>query len=119
MPGGDQFLLELQVVLDDAVVDDDRASGVVAVRVGVFLGGPAVRGPAGVADAVFAGERFGGERVFQAAELAGAAPDFDAAVVDDRDAGGIVSAVFEAAQTLDQNRHDLFRADVPDDPAHD
>ncbi len=38
-------------VLDDAVVDDRDLSGGVAVRVGVAVGGPAMGGPAGVAEA--------------------------------------------------------------------
>ena len=56
-PSAMQLVLQLEVVLDDAVVDDDGAAGVVAVRVGVLFGGPAVGGPARVADAVVAGER--------------------------------------------------------------
>ena len=55
---GDEFValggelgLEGEVVFDDAVVDDDEGAGAVAVGVGVLLGGAAVGGPAGVADA--------------------------------------------------------------------
>ena len=49
-----QLLLQIEVVLDDAVVDDDDLAGAVAVRVRVLLGRPAVRRPARVADAVVA-----------------------------------------------------------------
>ena len=49
-----QLLLQVEVVLDDAVVDDDDLAGAVAVRVRVLLGRPAVRRPARVADAVVA-----------------------------------------------------------------
>ena len=49
---GDEGGFELEVVFDDAVVDDDERAGAVAVGVGVFFGGAAVGGPAGVADAV-------------------------------------------------------------------
>ena len=52
-----QLVLQLEVVLDDAVVDDDDAAGAVAVRMGVLFGRPAVRRPAGVADAVQAVDR--------------------------------------------------------------
>ena len=52
-----QLLLQLEVVLDDAVVDDDDPAGAVAVRMRVLLGRPAVRRPARVADAVVALER--------------------------------------------------------------
>ena len=47
-----ELVLQLEVVLDDAVVDDDDPAGAVAVRMRVFLGGTAVRRPARVADAV-------------------------------------------------------------------
>ena len=63
-----QLVLELEVVLDDAVVDDDDAAGAVAVRVGVLLGRPAVRRPARVADAVVAVERVGLDRVLEACD---------------------------------------------------
>ena len=52
-----ELVLQLEVVLDDAVVDDDDLAGAVAVRVRVFFGRPAVRGPARVADAVVAVDR--------------------------------------------------------------
>ena len=54
-----QLLLQVEVVLDDAVVDDDDLAGAVAVRMGVLLGRPAVGRPARVADAVVAGDRLG------------------------------------------------------------
>ena len=54
-----QLLLQIEIVLDDAVVDDDDAAGAVAVRVRVLLGRTAVRRPARVADAVLALERVG------------------------------------------------------------
>ena len=47
-----QLFLQLEIIFDDAVVDDDDLAGAVAMRVRVFFGGTAVRGPAGVADAV-------------------------------------------------------------------
>ena len=50
-------LLQIEVVLDDAVVDDDDLAGAVAVRMRVLLGRPAVRRPARVADAVVAVDR--------------------------------------------------------------
>ena len=52
-----ELLLEIEVVLDDAVVNHDDLAGAVAVRMRVLLGRPAVRGPTRVADAVVAGER--------------------------------------------------------------
>ena len=48
---GDEGVFEGEVVFDDAVVDDDESAGAVAVGVGVFFGGAAMGGPAGVANA--------------------------------------------------------------------
>ena len=64
-PSAIELALDLEIVLDDAVVDDDDAAGAVAMRVRVLFGGPAVRGPARVAEAVHAGERFPWMRVFE------------------------------------------------------
>ena len=51
VPGLEQALLELIVVLDDAVVNDGDLAGLVEVRMGVFVGRRAVGGPARVGDA--------------------------------------------------------------------
>src|ERR1039457_3131318 len=47
-----ELLLECQVVFDDAIVHHHAVAFAVAVRVGIFLGGAAVGGPARVTDAV-------------------------------------------------------------------
>ena len=47
-----QLALQRQVIFDDAVMHDHNAPGAVAMRMRVLLGGPAVRRPARVADAV-------------------------------------------------------------------
>ena len=70
---GDEGLLELEVVFDDAVVHDDEGSGAVAVGVGVFLSGAAVSGPAGVAYAVGAVQGGLVDDDFEVFELAGGA----------------------------------------------
>ena len=114
-----ELLLQIEVVLDDAVVDDDDPAGAVAVRMRVLFGRPAVRRPARVADAVLAVERLGRDHFLEPRQLAGAAPQLDRAVAHDRHAGRIVAAVFEPAQPVDEDRKDLLRADVADDAAHD
>ena len=60
-----QFELQIEVVLDDAVVDDHDLAGAVAVRMCVFLGRPAVRRPARMADAVVAADRVVDDHFFQ------------------------------------------------------
>ncbi len=96
-------LLELQVVLDDAVVGDDHAAHPVGVSVG--LRGAAVGGPPGVAEADGAVEGLGAEGLFEAGELALGAADADlAGVVGDGDAGGVIAPVFEPSQAVEEER---------------
>ena len=67
-----QLSAQLAEILDDAVVHDREPVG--GVRMGVVLGRPAVRCPAGVADADRAGERFARERCFEVLQLAFGTP---------------------------------------------
>ncbi len=48
---GDQFILQLEEVLDDAVMHYDHPLGLPEVRVGIARGGRAVRRPASMANA--------------------------------------------------------------------
>ena len=71
-----ELVLQIEIVLDDAVVDDDDAAGAVTVRMRVLLRRPAVRRPSRVADAVRAVDRIDADRLFrdsQACPLTGAA----------------------------------------------
>ncbi len=98
---GQQFRLELRIVLDDAVVDDGQSARIGEVRVGVLVGGAAVGGPAGVADAGQGPrQRRGGEFLDQVGQFAGLLAGFDARRREHRHAGGVVSAVFEAPEAL-------------------
>ena len=93
--------------------------GAVAVRVGVFLGGTPVRGPAGVADAVGAVQRLEADDLFQVAQLALGAADLQAfAVAGDRNAGGVVAAVLEPAQAVNDDRHYALLTNVSNNAAH-
>jgi hypothetical protein len=38
---------------------------------------------------------------------------------DDSDAGGVIAAVFEALESVEDQRDNFFRADVTDDSAHE
>jgi hypothetical protein len=116
---GDERGFELEVVFDDAVVDDDEGSGAVAVRVGVFFGGASVGGPAGVADAVGAVDGVVGEDFGEVAELAGGAAELErVAAAGDGYAGGVVAAVFEAGKTFHDDGDAGLWTDVTDDSTH-
>ncbi len=51
MPGLGQPVLQLEIIFNDAVVDQGEFSGGIQVRVGIGIGWGAVGGPAGVTDA--------------------------------------------------------------------
>ncbi len=114
-----ELLLEREIVLDDAVVDHDDLAGAVAVRMGVLFGGTSVSGPARVADAVGAVHRLEADDLFEVAQLALGAADFEPfAVAGDRDARGVVSAILEPLEAIeDHGNHALF-TDVSDDSTH-
>ena len=117
---GEELGLQLSVVLDDAVVDDGEPVVIGQVRVGVVVGGSAVGRPAGVPDAGGAvGERVALQVVAEDAELARALAHTQIALtVDDGDAGGVVSAVFETGQARKKDGLALARAHVSDDSTH-
>ena len=103
-----QLALQVEVVLDDAVVHDDDLAAAVLVGMRVLFGRAAVRGPARVPHAVDALQRIGLDRLLEIRELARAAAPLDLAVAHDGHAGRVVAAVFEPPQAVDQNRHDLL-----------
>ena len=111
-------LLERQVVLEDPVVDDHDRAGAVGVRVGVLLGGPPVGGPARVTDPEGAVERALAEGRLEVAETPGTAPDLEHPVGDDGDARGVVPAVLEALQAVEDDAGCASRTDVPNDSTH-
>ena len=111
-----ELRLQLAEILDDAVVDDGEPVG--RVRVGVGLVRLAVGRPAGVADADGARERRLGELDLEVAQLALGAPALQPPVLQRGDAGGIVAAVFEPLQRLDDLRRDRRLAEDADDAAH-
>ena len=108
---------QVEVILDDAVMDDGDGAGL--VRMGVALGRTAVRGPSRMADADATRERRLVDELAQVAELADGAPDIHAAGRGQRrDAGRIVAAIFEAAEAAEQDWRRFARADITDYSAH-
>ena len=116
---GFELMLERKVVLDDAVMHHHHVALAIAVRVRVLLGGPAVRGPARVADAERAIHRVHPDGLFQVAQLAfGAAHGQLAVVAINRQPGRIVSAILQPPQAFQNDRNGVLRADVAHNSAH-
>ncbi len=115
----EQLLALLFVILDDAVVHQRHALADVRMRVG--LGNAPMGGPAGVADAQHRIEAFGlGRRGHFRHATRATHPAYLGAlgVVDHRDAGGIVTAVLKALQTLDQHWYHVAIGDCTHDSTH-
>ena len=110
------FALRL-VVLDDAVVHQ-RQLAMADVRMRIAFGHAAVGGPAGVADAEGGVEALGDRRGFHLGDAAGAAHAAHGFAIDHRDAGGIVAAVFQPLEPIDQQRDHITIGDGTDDSAH-
>src|SRR5215469_6151466 len=114
-----QLFFQLEIILDDSVVDDHVLTRAIAVGVRVFLRWTPVCCPTRVAYAVGAVKRGLLNRFLEVAEFSGSAPNFKFAVCPNHgDAGRIVTAIFQFAQALDNDRNNFLRADVADNTAH-
>jgi hypothetical protein len=71
-----------------------------------------------MADADIAGERLHAELAGQIAQLAFGAAPRDCAMLERRDAGAVIAAIFEALQRVDEARRNRLDTDDSDNPAH-
>ena len=91
-----QMVFEVQVIFDDAVVHDGELAALARLRVRVDVARRAVRRPARVADAERAGDRLAAlDQLAEHAQSALGLCHADAVLRKDRDARGIIPAVFE------------------------
>lgn len=114
---------DFHVVFYDAVVHEKKPAFAVGMRVGVFDRHPAVGGPAGVRDAVREfGFGFSGVRnlVHQCRNFAYRLEGFHSVRrVSDGDSGGIVPAVFEPFEPVEEDLVGVFAVTrVGEDSAH-
>ena len=101
---GGELVTQRPEVFDDAVVDHRESRR--RVGMGVGLGRLAMRRPAGVADADRAREGMGRELGLEILEFALGAPPLEPPVLEGRDAGRVVAAVFESLERLDDGPRD-------------
>ena len=111
-------LAQFGEVLDDAVVHHGDAPVARHVRMRVRLARAPVRCPAGMPDAARAREIEVPGRVGESIDLALAMEHLQLAVLLDGDAGGIVPAVLEALQAVDENVLNRTRSGIANDAAH-
>jgi hypothetical protein len=116
----DEFSLQFEIILDNAVVNHDEAASAIAMGMRVFLCRASMRGPTGVANAEGPIERVLTENLFEVDELALGAADFKrgARRAADSDARRVVSAIFQSPQSLDDDRDYFFGTNVTDNSAH-
>jgi hypothetical protein len=107
---------QLQVVLDDAVVDHRHP--LEGVGVGVLVGGAAVGGPAGVADAGGARHRLDREAGDEVLQLPLGPHHLEPARPDGGDARRVVATVLEPCKPAEQHVSRAAGADVSDDSTH-
>src|SRR5687768_92925 len=100
-------------------MDHDHAAGAIAMRVRVLFSGPSVRGPTRVTDAVSAVEWTETNRLFEIAQLAFSAANFQLVTfVHHGNAGRVVTAILELAQAVDDQRHHLFVPYITNNSTH-
>ena len=117
--GGEQFLFERVVIFDDAIVNDGDFAGLIEVRMGIFVRGRAVRGPARVADAEISLDRFGFQKARKAfADFAHFLANEQIAATHHSHAGAVIAAIFQPPQSFEQDGRGRLFANVSNDAAH-
>ena len=93
-------------------------NAVAGVRMGIALARPSVGGPARVSDSNRAGERCAGKPLLEVLELAFRAQPRQVSVLKRRDAGGIVAAIFQPLERVDELIGNRLAAENSDYSAH-
>jgi hypothetical protein len=111
-----EHLAQLAEILDDAVMHDGDAFG--GMRMGVVLGRLAVGGPAGVTDPGMTVERGIVQPLLEILQLALGTPPVELLAFQRRDPCGIVTAIFQPLQGIDQLLRDGCAPQNADYAAH-
>src|SRR6267154_4297016 len=113
-----QLFAQRRIIFDHAVVHKRDFSALVKVRMGIFVGHFSMSSPARVADAVLPRGRFLGHQFGQVSDPSGAFARLDLLTVYDGDAGGIVTAIFEPPQPVQEYGRRFCAADISDNSTH-
>src|SRR6185503_16920520 len=88
------------------------------MRMRIGVAGQTVRGPAGMTNAQRAGDRFFRDELLEARHAADALSDLEFPVMYKAHSRGIIPAILESPQALDQEWRSRGLADVSNDAAH-
>src|SRR5437879_3717625 len=113
-----QLFAQRRIIFDHAVVHKRDFSALVKVRMRVFVGHFSMSSPARVADAVLPRGRFLGHQFGKVRDPSGTLARLDLLPVYDGNAGGIVAAIFEAAQAVQEYGGSFCAADISDNSTH-
>ena len=114
-----QLFPELRIVFNDAIVDHGKLIVIAHVRVRIDVRGFPVGGPAGVPDAGVAGQGCAAlDLGIQVFDHAAGLDHVDALLPQHRDAGGVISSIFQFFQPIQQNGGCVLAAGKTDDSTH-
>ena len=114
-----KLVLDLKVVLDDAIVHNGQLSRIAHVGMGIAHAGFPVRCPAGVSHAGGGSRRrFGAQKPFQGIELALCLHHAELALLYAGDASGIVASVLKPVQFFDNKGHCRSVSGIADYSTH-
>src|SRR5436190_11354330 len=114
----DELLFKRLIIFDHTVVHEREFTTGVEVRVCVFIGHFSVRGPACVTDPKRPRKRSLRDQLGKCRNAAGTFAGLEAPSINDRNACGIVAAIFKTPQPVEQNGHCFGAANVANNSAH-
>jgi hypothetical protein len=114
----DKILAQFQEIFYDAVMHHHHFTGHAKVWVGVASVWLAVGCPACMSDPQLTVQGRFVYQALKAGKLARVPPDLDVAVLQDRQAGRVVAAVFQPFQSVQDDRRGVTRPDVTYNTAH-
>jgi len=113
-----QLIFQRLVIFDHSVVHECQFPSRVEMRMGVLVRWLSMRRPPSVAYTESSVRRFFRHEFSQLSDSPGALARFDAIAVNDRNPRGIVTAIFQAAQPIEQDGSCLRTSDVSDNATH-
>jgi len=114
----DQLIPQLLKILDHPVMDDSELPALIEVRVRVLICHKAMRCPPGVPDPDTPMRRVLLNKLRQTGDPSCTLAEFHSSGRKRCNAGGVISAIFQTAQTINQDWGCFSTANVADYPAH-